>query len=325
MDLINRTPRDLGQLPNDLWYLIFDNLETNDIASCYCVCWEWIEIVQHCVECKPIPIHLCEEDDLKMLTNRITSWPWFLWFNSLSHQGERLLSTIQSQVDSIQVISLHNCHVSDDLIQSLCVALVNSDIMLQDLLLSSNSISDIGLDSLSKLTSKTSLVCLDLHQNNFTAKGVSNLAQSLKNNSTLEYLVLDENQFGDEGAIALGEILESNQGLRELSLADTSITSLGLKSIADSLATNRTLGTLVLDTNHIGDSGVGFLSSALTSNRSLQSLHLNECSITDIGVEHLGKGLMENSTLTDLQISFNSISSIQPVSFFDPSTLFDIS
>jgi len=75
----------------------------------------------------------------------------------------------------------------------------------------------------------------------------------LKTNSTLVELNINENNLGDEGAKALAEGLKANKTLKSLDLSLNYIGDEGAKAIAAMLDVNKTLTSLTISGNEIQD------------------------------------------------------------------------
>ena len=83
----------------------------------------------------------------------------------------------------------------------------------------------------------------------------------LKTNSTLVELNINENNLGDEGAKAFAEALKSNVALIDLSLEQNLISDEGAKALAKALKHNAALTILLLSYNSIGDEGAKALAN----------------------------------------------------------------
>ncbi|CAF3426633.1 unnamed protein product [Rotaria socialis] len=145
-----------------------------------------------------------------------------------------------------------------------------------------------------------------LYGNKITSKGVSILAKSLINNSTLQSLDLSFNQIYDVGVFELTQALSVNQksSLRFLYLSKNGIANDGASYLSEMLKTNRSLKELWLSNNEVGDEGVKKLANALAYyDKKLKFLSLSmNIFITDLCIDSLIEMLEHNQALKELWI-----------------------
>ena len=90
--------------------------------------------------------------------------------------------------------------MSDKVIDKMGQYLKQKDIMLKDLDLSRNHISDVGLKTLSlALKENTSIKFLNLGSNKIKEETMADMVELLSNNTTLEELSLGSNLINNEG------------------------------------------------------------------------------------------------------------------------------
>ncbi len=150
-----------------------------------------------------------------------------------------------------------------------------------------------------------------MRANKITSVGVSILAASLNNNSTLEILSLRDNSVSDEGIKPLTNVLQNNnQALKRLGLQENGITDFGAEYLAQMLQKNQTLIYLSLSWNKISDQGVQLLASALNNhNNSLQVLSLSKNTlITDLSIASLCGMIKSRRSLKGLRLYGCSLS-----------------
>ncbi|CAM2698652.1 unnamed protein product [Rotaria socialis] len=148
-----------------------------------------------------------------------------------------------------------------------------------------------------------------LYDNFITSQGVRILADSLRNNNTLQELFLDGNQISDIGVDSLSLIL-NHSALQSLSLSENGITDQGAEYLAEALKNNRTLRRLWLYHNQIGDHGMQSLTSALThNNTTLEWLDLR-CNklVTNASVDTLILMIESNQSLKKFWMEYCSLS-----------------
>jgi hypothetical protein len=157
-----------------------------------------------------------------------------------------------------------------------------------ELWLYGNKITSQGLSILaSSLTNNSTLTSLDLSFNQISDLGVRSLTQVLlpDQNSSLKILYLSKNGISDDGAKYLSEMLQTNQTLTELWLSNNEIGNRGVKQIANVLAKyNKTLKLLSLSTNiFITDLSIDYLIEMIEQNQTLKNIWINDCNLTEQG------------------------------------------
>jgi Ran GTPase-activating protein (RanGAP) involved in mRNA processing and transport len=130
---------------------------------------------------------------------------------------------------------------------------------LQKLWLDVNRVSDIGVDSLTKILSQ--------------------------NNSTLKMLGLNSNGITDEGARCLAEMLKTNKILTFLRLSHNSISDQGIELLADALTHhNNSLESIDISSNKlVTDLSIDYLVQMIMRNQRLSSLSLPDCGLSENG------------------------------------------
>ena len=146
---------------------------------------------------------------------------------------------------------------------------------------------------------------LSLQSNKITSIGVAILAESLRNNKTLETLNLENNYISDDGVISLVEALSSTENvLKTLILYKNKITDRGMKSLAQFLENNDQLAWLYLGENEISNEGIRMLCASLTNhNQTLEMLVLSSNKLlNDLSVNYLLSMMEVNQSLKKLWI-----------------------
>jgi hypothetical protein len=187
---------------------------------------------------------------------------------------------------------------------------------LEQIIAQSNNHSPLCLDEMElidydmKIIVKESIInkqfnFLSLQSNKFTSIGAAILAESLKNNQSLETLYLGNNYISDDGVASLVHALIShNNVVKILVLQKNKITDKGAKYLAQLLEVNQTLIWLYLGENEISDEGVRMISKAIeTHNKTLEMLVLSSNSLlTDLSVDYLLPMIENNQSLKKLWI-----------------------
>ena len=151
-----------------------------------------------------------------------------------------------------------------------------------------------------------------LEQNQITSLGASMIANTLKNNQTLQWLSLSSNQLFDNGVEILATTLTwHNSTLTSLGLHATGMTDKSVEYLAEMLKRNETLMELGLGGNEISDGGVEVLAEALTyHNHTLRWLHLSKNRlISDTCIECLLQMFGQNRKLQVINIDNCNLSS----------------
>ena len=109
---------------------------------------------------------------------------------------------------------------------------------------------NLGLEgsvALAEMSSKTSLIELNLQYCVIPEVGLRDLARGLLHNTTMKNLDISNNNIGMEGFVALAEMLSCNKSLIELNFACYDIPEAGLREIVRGLLQNTSLQTLWLE------------------------------------------------------------------------------
>ncbi|XP_078058256.1 NACHT, LRR and PYD domains-containing protein 3-like [Mustelus asterias] len=244
------------------------------------------------------------------------------------------LSTNRSLID----LNLGGNKLGDSGVKLLSVALRNPDCKIQKLHLSGNDLTDSCAEDLaSALSTKRSLIDLNLGENNLGDSGVKLLSVALRNpDCKIQKLNLSLNELTDSCAEDLASALSTNRSLIDLNLGYNKLGDSGVKllsvalwnpeckiqklhlqnndlsdscaeDLASALSTNRSLIDLNLSLNKLGDSGVKLLSVALRNpDCKIQKLHLGFNALTDSCAEDLASALSTNQTLRFLYLESNS-------------------
>ncbi|CAF0831646.1 unnamed protein product [Adineta steineri] len=175
-----------------------------------------------------------------------------------------------------------------------------------DLWLYGNHIKSEGISTLaSSLINNSTLKSLDLSFNQISDAGVYSLTQALlpKHNSSLQILYLSKNGISDDGIRYISDMLRTNQTITELWLSNNEITNKGIQQLARVLAYhNKTLKQLSLSTNlFLTDKCIDYLVGIFEHNDTLKKLWISDCSLTEYGKAKLHQKIhRKNHTRIDL-------------------------
>ena len=160
------------------------------------------------------------------------------------------------------------------------------------------------------LRDNTSLAGLDLGFCSMGDTGAAQLADGLRNNATLTDLSLCDNSIGDAGATQLAECLRINVTLKSLNLGSNNIGETGATQLAECLTFNATLESLDLYDNLFGDAGATRLAGCLRVNATLTSLNLSENGICETGATQMAESLRVNTKLKHLDMRGNDFGDV---------------
>ena len=153
---------------------------------------------------------------------------------------------------------------------------------------------------------------VELHLSNcFTDNNVIVLlavSKSLKSTSTLLTLNLSNNQITDSGMKCLSEALAVNTTLQSLDISYNIISDDGILFISESLKLNESLHELILSKNNITDGGAKLLAEAIQINTALQELNISRNCISKEGVMRILEACIKNNSLQKLVSTHNSLS-----------------
>jgi len=158
-----------------------------------------------------------------------------------------------------------------------------------------NCIADIIKLNIPSLT-HLKLICCALYNNS-----IKNIANALKNNTTVMYLDISLNPFNDEGSQYIAEMLKNNSHLKHLILYQNTDVGNGWVDLADALKRNQTLEKLDLSSNYVE---LIPLLQALQTNVSLTHLELSgiNINIKYSEVQHILSLLAHNTTLLSIDL-----------------------
>uniref|UniRef100_A0A8C8J149 NACHT domain-containing protein n=1 Tax=Oncorhynchus tshawytscha TaxID=74940 RepID=A0A8C8J149_ONCTS len=221
----------------------------------------------------------------------------------------RLLPVVKASKTAL----LNKCSLSVMSCGALASALCSSSSSLIKLDLSDNDLQDSGVELLS--TGLDNPLCkletLSLSACGVTEEGCASLASALRSNpSQLRELDLSYNNPGDSGVKLLSTVLVNPScKLETLSLSACGVTEEGCASLASALRSNPSqLRALDLSYNNPGDSGVKLLYAVLEDPHcKLEILRLSNCDFTNKDCASPTLTLKSNpSHLRELDLSYNN-------------------
>lgn len=179
---------------------------------------------------------------------------------------------------------------------------------LRDLDLQCCNISNAGAFAIADILQNTSLIEIDLFDNQIGNSGLEQISIPLRTNTTLKKIVLCSNDLTDLGMGYICDALAINTTLTTLYLSDNNITDVGISLIANMLSTNTTITCINLAVNDFTNVGVGSICEALKTNTTLICMYLQFNEIDDDGAHEIAECLKVNTTLRSLDLRENHIS-----------------
>ncbi|XP_072894459.1 NACHT, LRR and PYD domains-containing protein 3-like isoform X2 [Hemitrygon akajei] len=263
----------------------------------------------------------------------------WLWDVSLTYSGAEDLASALSTNTSLTELDMSENELGDSGVKLVSAALRNLECKIQTLEMIDVGLTDSGAEDLvSALSTNTSLMELNLSNNELgdsgvklvsaalrnpeckiqklglidvglTDSGAEDLASALSTNPLLTGLDLSENKLGDAGVKIVSVALRNPEcKIQKLRLTHVSLTDSGTENLASALSANPSLTELNLSDNHLGDSGVKLVSAALRNPEcKIQKLWLDNVGLTDSGAEDLVSALSTNPSLTVLNLGYNSL------------------
>ena len=159
---------------------------------------------------------------------------------------------------------------------------------------------------LASALSQKPLERLDLDNNSLKAGGITVIAKSLNQLSTLKVLSFYNNHITAEGAEGISAIIVSNSGLANLYLGKNKLKEGALK-VVKALKHLSTLRLLDLNDNSIPTVVADELAAAILCNRGLEHLRLRSNMFKAKGIKIIAKSLSCISTLKVLNFRDNEI------------------
>lgn len=172
------------------------------------------------------------------------------------------------------------------------------------------------------LITNTSLIGINLAQNNLGAIGAKLLSEVIALNNRLKWLNISSNQIGDEGASYLAAALQTNKSLKWLELNDNKICAFGIRKISEALIINKFLKKLEIGSNNSTDTGVVCIAQMISENNTLDWLDLSSNKISIAGIKVLFQSLSENKVLRyvnlwDNNATYKEINRIDKLNLID--------
>jgi len=298
--------------------VIYLNLASNQIST------EGLKIIQH---------EVINSKALKYLNLGVSEGSFRV--NNFSGDGGIIIARILLNNESIETLILQENLLGEDAGDKIGAALIQNK-TLKKLVLSDNKIKNKGARSI--IENGTSLVSIDLSENDITPevcydlknlmlhskylreviwngnfvgiKGINFIVDALKGNSKIKSLSLRNTSIGKVGVQSLALGLYKNEHLKILDLGSNSITFESFKDLCDSLNNNK-IRILRCKNNLLGDESAKYFAESILSNEStscLVSFDFSSCKIYDQGLIYLLNGLTTNEKINWINLRDNYFS-----------------
>ena len=252
--------------------------------------------------------------------------------NSLSTLGMIKIAQSLSWSSNLSVLDISNNQINEGAADAIAIGLLNNK-NIKELYLSNNNLGAGIVKITAALQNVSTLIILDLNNNNGTEEaadhlaaiagknrfqklflancnlklGMKKIACALSNINTLTELNLNNNGITDGVACSLAAAIESNPLLTTLKLSNNKLQAKGIQTISQSLRKLSSLQVLHIDYNQITKEAANDLASVVLSNRNLRDLYLNNNELQD-GIIEIANALKNNIVLQRLVLNNNNMS-----------------
>ena len=170
-----------------------------------------------------------------------------LWLdgNDLYSIGIIKICNALKKIRTLSILSLCNNGITDDAGNELS-AVITSNVLLEDLLLSNNKLHCTGIKIISgSLSNLIKLRKLDLFNNVISKEGASSLATVIQNSYSLQDLFLSSNNFDTSGALEICNALSHINSLHVLTLSNNNISDEVTSQLIEVLNNNHLYALLI--------------------------------------------------------------------------------
>ena len=196
-----------------------------------------------------------------------------LWaFDEITEEKQKM-KFLQCSVEehfNTQTFDLSNMKISNFQVEFIkyCLALDNK---VNRLNLSGNEITiEKAKDIVEIIQANMILQNVDISYNAMSDDGIFEISNCLKSNSTVCILILLSNKITDKGAKRLSEAIRINKTLQELNISKNQISQEGIMRIVKACTINRTLRKLVCTHNNLSKSGLAAINEYIRKENAVQ-------------------------------------------------------
>ena len=226
--------------------------------------------------------------------------------NNLNDDGVIRIAQSLCKHSQLKSLTLQNNNITEEAVEALA-SIISSNIGLEELYLGNNQL-QLGVTKIATtLKNISSLKVLDLDNNNIPEQAADDLAAVIMANSVLEKLWLSGNHLGSS-TVMIVNALKKITTLKELNLNDNQNRSDELApAIASIITKNKLIEKLLLNDNNLNDDGVIRIAQSLCKHSQLKSLTLQNNNITEEAVEALASIISSNIGLEELYLGNNQL------------------
>ena len=223
--------------------------------------------------------------------------------NSLGIGTVKVAKALQ-HITTLKILDLRNNNIPQEACEELALA-IESNKFLTKLSLSLNNLQFLANVILKSLATITSLIMLDLNNNQITQEAGEALASVIMHNTRLEELHLHTNSLGI-GAVKVAKALQHITTLKMLNLSNNNIPQEACEELALGIKSNNQLEKLWLHDNNLHCSANVILNTLATIT-TLTVLGLNNNQIPQEAGEALSSVIMHNTRLKELYFDSNNL------------------
>ncbi|KAM9973799.1 hypothetical protein ACTFIW_010932 [Dictyostelium discoideum] len=229
--------------------------------------------------------------------------------NTICHRGAKYIGSFlkNSNIKYLNLFS-NNLEALGAIKLAKSFSLINDNINLTQLDLSSNSLGNYGVSVLAnQLIKNKTIKSISLSQSLITSIESSNI-QSTTNPSSPTTDDKNISIVVSDGVLSLVKLIKENNVIEFIDLSYNSIGAIGAKEISFALKSNKTITNLDLSCNSIGDIGATSIANQVFPfNNILSRLSLYNNKISSVGAKSIVDNLIKNHTLFTINLLANNI------------------
>ena len=227
-----------------------------------------------------------------------------LGYNNIEKEAANKLAEVLKSNIVLEQLWLRGNKLSDSV--SLILTSLQSIVTLRVLDLSFNGISSVSADGIAAvITSNYLLEQLWLDSNTLMTKGIVKIARVLKKHSNLKLLSLSSNGITEDAAEEVSALINNNTSLKGLLLSNNQLKSIGTFKSYNGV---KLLHILELTNNYINATDADKLAITLSNCSSLKELYLGNNNLGTAGAIAICKALKYTEILQVLSLNNNKIS-----------------
>ena len=220
-----------------------------------------------------------------------------LWLdgNDLLTRGIVIIASALKKLSSLRILSLCSNGITDDAAEEIS-NVINSNILLVDMLLGNNQLQTMGIYKIAIALRKCFIIrTLDLSNNHITPDAAEELAVTLSNCTNLQQLFLNDNTLGTEGTIKITNALKFINTLQVLTLSNNNITENAVDVLVDVLKNNISLKIVLIGKNDLQITGVNLIIQTAKNITTLQLLDVSDNNVSEDEKEDIKTNFVKNN------------------------------